>query len=34
MSGIFYQLGLEEQKIRKDPAARTTNLLKQVFSIK
>ena len=34
MSGIFYQLGLEEQKIRKDPAARTTDLLKQVFSIK
>lgn len=31
LSGIFYQLGLEEQKIRKDPAARTTELLRQVF---
>jgi hypothetical protein len=29
--GIFYQLGLEEQKIRKDPAARVTELLKRVF---
>lgn len=34
LSGIFYQLGLEEQKIRKDPAARTTELLKQVFGTK
>lgn len=34
LSGIFYQLGLEEQKIRKDPAARTTDLLKKVFSTK
>ncbi|MCO6496539.1 MAG: DUF4197 domain-containing protein [Chitinophagaceae bacterium] len=31
LAGIFYQIGLEEQKIRKDPAAQTTNLLKQVF---
>ncbi len=31
LSGLFYQIGLEEQKIRKDPAARTTELLKQVF---
>lgn len=31
LSGIFYQVGLEEQKIRKDPAARTTDLLRQVF---
>ncbi|MEI6949352.1 DUF4197 domain-containing protein [Paraflavisolibacter sp. H34] len=31
MAGIFYQLGLEEQKIRKDPVARTTDLLKKVF---
>jgi hypothetical protein len=30
--GIFYQLGLEEQKIRKDPMARTTDILKKVFS--
>ncbi|HET7899425.1 MAG TPA: DUF4197 domain-containing protein [Flavisolibacter sp.] len=32
MSGIFYQVGLEEQKIRKDPLARTTDLLKKVFN--
>jgi hypothetical protein len=31
LSGIFYQLGLEEQKIRKDPAAQSTELLKKVF---
>ena len=31
MDGIFYQLGLEEQKIRKDPVARTTDILKKVF---
>ena len=32
MTGIFYQVGLEEQKIRKDPVARTTDILKKVFS--
>jgi hypothetical protein len=32
LTGIFYQVGLEEQKIRKDPVARTTDLLKKVFS--
>lgn len=31
IDGIFYEIGLEEQKIRKDPAARVTELLKQVF---
>jgi hypothetical protein len=31
MDGIFYQVGLEEQKIRKDPVARTTDILKKVF---
>ena len=31
MDGIFYQVGLEEQKIRKNPIARTTDLLKKVF---
>lgn len=31
ISGIFYEVGLEEQKIRKDPAARVTELLKKVF---
>lgn len=32
MAGIFYQVGLEEQKIRKDPFARTTDILKKVFA--
>src|SRR5436190_557939 len=32
MSGIFYQVGQEEQKIRKDPVARTTDILKKVFA--
>ena len=32
LTGIFFQVGLEEQKIRKDPMARTTDLLKKVFS--
>jgi hypothetical protein len=31
LSGIFVQLADEEKKIRKDPAARTTDILKQVF---
>ncbi len=31
ISGIFYQLAIEEQKIRKHPAARTTDVLKNVF---
>jgi len=31
LSGLFYNVGLEEQKIRKDPAARVTDLLKNVF---
>lgn len=29
--GLFYNIGLEEQKIRKDPAAQVTSLLKKVF---
>ncbi|HEU4575851.1 MAG TPA: DUF4197 domain-containing protein [Chitinophagaceae bacterium] len=32
LAGIFYQVGQEEQKIRKDPVARTTDLLKKVFA--
>jgi hypothetical protein len=32
LAGIFYQVAQEEQKIRKDPAARTTALLKKVFT--
>ena len=31
-TGIFHQVGLEEQKIRKDPVARTTDVLKKVFA--
>ena len=31
IDGLFYMLGQEETKIRKDPAARTTDLLKEVF---
>jgi hypothetical protein len=32
LTGIFYQVGQEEQKIRKDPAARVTDILKKVFA--
>ncbi|CAN5879156.1 DUF4197 domain-containing protein [soil metagenome] len=32
MDGLFYEIGLEEQKIRKDPAAQVTDLLKKVFA--
>ena len=32
LAGIFYQVGQEEQKIRKDPVARTTDILKKVFA--
>ena len=32
LAGIFYQVALEEQKIRKDPMARTSDILKKVFS--
>ncbi|WP_343702948.1 DUF4197 domain-containing protein [Chitinophaga sp.] len=31
ISGIFHEVGLEEQKIRREPAARVTELLKTVF---
>jgi hypothetical protein len=31
LDGIFYMLSIEETKIRKDPAAQTTDLLKEVF---
>lgn len=34
LDGLFYMLGQEEKKIRKDPAAQTTDLLKEVFSKK
>jgi len=32
LDGLFYMLGEEEKKIRKNPAARTTELLKEVFA--
>jgi hypothetical protein len=31
LEGLFYSISLEEQKIRKDPAAQVTDLLKKVF---
>lgn len=31
LSGMFFQVAQEEQKIRKDPAARVTETLKKVF---
>lgn len=31
LDGLFYMLAGEERKIRKNPAARTTDLLKEVF---
>ncbi len=34
LDGLFYMLGREETKIRKDPAAQTTDLLKEVFGKK
>jgi hypothetical protein len=34
LDGIFYMLGQEEQKIRKNPVDQTTQLLKQVFGRK
>lgn len=32
LSGLFYNIGLQEQKIRKDPAAQVTDILKKVFA--
>jgi len=34
LDGLFYMLGQEEQKIRKNPAAQVTSLLKEVFGRK
>jgi hypothetical protein len=31
LDGLFHMVGEEEKKIRKDPASRTTELLKEVF---
>lgn len=32
LTGIFHEVALQEAEIRKDPRARTTNLLKKVFA--
>lgn len=34
LDGLFYMVGEEEKKIRKDPLARVTNILKDVFGRK
>lgn len=34
IEGLFYLVGKEEEKIRKDPGARVTELLKKVFGYK
>lgn len=34
LSGLFHYVALEEQKIRKDPVARVTDILKKVFGSK
>lgn len=31
LSGLFYHIGLQEQKIRRDPVARVTDILRKVF---
>ncbi|HET7871498.1 MAG TPA: DUF4197 family protein, partial [Terriglobales bacterium] len=31
LDGLFYVMGQEEQRIRKDPVARTTAILREVF---
>ena len=31
LDGLFHMLAIEEKKIREDPAARVTDLLKKVF---
>jgi len=32
LDGLFYHIGLEEQQIREDPAARINDILKKVFA--
>ena len=32
LDGLFYKIGVEEQQIRQDPAARVKDILKKVFS--
>lgn len=31
LTGIFYQVAIEEKNIRQNPAARVTDILKKVF---
>ena len=31
LDGLFYMIAREEEKIRTDPAARVTDLLKKIF---
>ncbi len=31
LDGLFYMVGEEEKKIRKNPAARVTSILREVF---
>jgi hypothetical protein len=33
MDGLFFMIAREEENIRKDPLARTTDLLKKVFGL-
>src|SRR6185437_5287109 len=32
LDGLFYHIGLQEQQIREDPAARINDILKKVFA--
>ena len=32
LEGMFYNMSLQETKIRKDPAAQVTDILKKVFA--
>jgi len=34
LSGLFYNIGMEEQNIRKNPAAQLTDAIKKVFGVK
>ena len=34
LSGIFYQVAIEEKEIRRNPLARTSDILKKVFGAK
>mgnify|MGYP000420333085 CR=1 FL=1 len=34
LDGLYFMIGEEEKKIRKNPAARVTSILKDVFGIR